>query len=112
MSIPTPSWTSSKLVSYDVAKAPMMGAYHRRRRSSIKYLVYTLIYNPGQLDTTRANTLVSQFNSSKGSASTFSWTPWNSGSAITVRFADDDLSLNVATLVAYGGTIRLVKEPS
>lgn len=112
MSIPTPSWGSSKLVSYDVAKAPLAGAYHRRKRSSIKYLIYTLIYNPGQLDTARANTLISQFNTVKGSAGTFSWTPWNSATAIDVRFADDDLTLNVATLVAFGGSIRLVKEPS
>lgn len=111
MSIPTPSWTSSKLVGYQVSKSPVLGSYLRRSRNGIKRLVYTLHYKPGQLDTTRANELIAQFNTSKASAQKFAWTPWNSSTAIFVRFAEDDLSLDVATLVAFGATVKLVKEP-
>lgn len=112
MSIPNPSWTSSKLIKFDVAASPMKGSYRRRKRGSIKFLEYTLVYQPGQLDTTRAQELITQHSAVKGRANSFQWTPWNSSTAIEVRFGSDELDIDVASLVAYGTTITLIKEPS
>lgn len=111
MTIPTPSYQSSKRVSYDTAGSGTPNAIFRKANNQIKRLVYTLVYKPGQLDTTRANQLISQFNTVKGTADSFSWTPWNGASAIDVKFASDRLDMSAASLVAYGTTIQLVKEP-
>jgi len=111
MTIPTPSWTSKKLVRYDVEASELAGSFMRKGMNGVKRLVYSLVYRPGQLDTTRAQQLIDQFNVVKGDAQTFTWTPWNSSTPITVRFRSDELNLSVASLVSYGATVDLIKEP-
>ena len=111
MSIPTPSWTSVRTIRYDVQRSGLDIPFWRKAMNGVKRKAYSLVYKPGQLDTTRAQELIDQFNAVKGSAQTFSWTPWNEASAITVRFASDNLNLTAASLVAYGGTVELIKEP-
>lgn len=110
MTIPTPSYQSSKQVRYDVLRSPIGGTVLRRSRNGNKRTVYTLVYNAGQLDQTKAAQLIAEYDAAKGGASETTFTPHHEVSAIDVQFAENELTMNVASLVAFGCTIQLVKE--
>lgn len=111
MTMPTPSFSSRKTARYaGWSTSGEMGAVLNRAATGRRFTVYELVYRPGQLDATTAQDLLDQWDTAKGSAGTFSWTPWDDTTPITVRFLDDEIGLDVESVVAYGATVRLVQE--
>ncbi len=111
MTMPTPSYFSIDGTSYDAVASdegfgPMLTAAITGRPRT----VIELVYSPGQLDATTVAALVAEYEGAKGSAGTFTMTDYQSGGSATWRFLDDDLSIDVETVVAYGCTVRVIKE--
>ena len=108
MSIPTPSYGSRRRTRYDGwTTSGETGAVLTASATGRKFTVYELVYKPGQLDATTAQDLLDVWDTAKGSAGTFTWTPFDDTTPATFRFVDDDIDLSVASVVAYGATVRL-----
>lgn len=109
MAIPTPTLPASTVTSFDV-RMPESGARVRRRRYYHRARRFRLVYPPGRLTATEANDILTEWNNADGSTRTFSWTPWDEASAIDVRFASDEIPIDVKNAHAYGCTFDLVEE--
>ncbi len=111
MTMPTPSYLSIDGTTYDAVSSdegfgPMLTAAITGRPRTVLELVYA----PGQLDATTAAALVAVWDGASGSAGTFTMTDYQSEMTGTWRFVDDDLTLDVESVIAYGCTVRVVKE--
>lgn len=112
MSMPTPSYTSEDSTAYAVEANDYGagGAFLRSATTGRRRRFLTLHYEPGQLDATTAGDLVTVYEGASGSAGTFSLTDWTTQVTSTYRFVDDDLELSVASVVAYGCDVRVIRE--
>lgn len=111
MTMPRPSYKSTRTVRY-TGQASEIGAgpLIRRATTGRKWVEYQFVYAPGQLTEADAQDLIDQWEAAGGSAGTFTaFTPWDVSSPGEYRFLDDDLSLDVASIVAYGCTVRCEK---
>ena len=110
MSLPSPSFGTSHVTGYDVVStSPTSPAYVRRKRIDHKKRIWTLNYRPGRLTSSEAGDIVTEFTTAKGAAGTFTWTDWD-GTTHNVRFASNDITIDISSIVGYGTTIQLVEE--
>ena len=108
MAMPTPSYSSSRTVSYESESTGFeTGTILRAARTGRKFVEYELVYNPGQLDESRAQDLIDTWETANGAAGTFTFTAWDEATGATFRFLDDKLDLDVASIVSYGCKIRV-----
>lgn len=113
MTMPTPSYASVDGQSYDVLSSEIIaagGAHLRDPVTGRKRTTMTLVYAPGQLDATTAQDLIDVWETAKGSAGTFTMTDYLTGGSASWRFVDDDLDLDVQSIVSYGCSVAVVKE--
>ena len=112
MTMPAPSYTSADSTAYAVEASDygVAGAFLRSATTGRRRRFLTLHYEPGQLDATTAADLVAVYEGASGSAGTFTMTDWTTQVSGTYRFVEDDLELSVASIVAYGCDVRVVRE--
>ena len=117
MSIPTPSFASSHGRRVNVVQSPVGPGPWFRRAQHVPALsgdpieVFKLTYLPGQLDNTTAQELIDDFNAAKGRAGKTSFTPSWTGTAVDVRYVNDELTLDHASIIAHGCEIELERAP-
>lgn len=115
MALPDPSYVTEENVAAPMVASPIgTGVFWRRPFWTPVYSSagdgygthyprrFRLVYLPGQLNTARANALFAEWNIAKAGAGTVTFTaPWTPN-AYTVRFIDDEITFDVASLVAFG----------
>lgn len=110
MALPDPSFGTSHTTSFAVlSSGPSAPSFARRKRYDHKKRIWTLVYLAGRLNQAEAGAIVTEFTTAKGASNTFSWTDWDS-TAHTVRFADDELTIDVGSIVSYGTRFQLVED--
>lgn len=109
MALPTPALPASKVTGFPVAhyQGPTR---HRRRLHQRRVRRFVLVYPPGSLSLSEAGDIVTEWEAADGGTRTFSWTPWNEGSAVDVSFLNDELDIDVKNIQRYGVTLELLEE--
>lgn len=117
MAIPSPSYASEELTAGQTVSSPVStGVYFRRPffvplRNTLTHYPkrWRLVYLPGQLNPTTALELFIAWNTARGGAGQYDSfvPPWDSSLTIPVRFVDDELTFDVASLVAFGCSLTI-----
>jgi len=109
MTIPSPSLEFVEEDFFDTLQDRFPAA-NIQRASRFKKRLRTFVLRYVNVPVADRDALRTEFLAAKGGAGTTSYTPVDEGSAVTVRFADDDIEFRQVTGNTYEFECRLIEE--